>query len=149
MGGWSTKLSTTTLMNNDFIVHGVNNNCVDELLLFLHKYILPLDNCLPTNMFHAKVLILKVGLNYKVIHPCINGSVLFWQVYANLMTHPKWKPSRHKHLGMSNMPSKVMCHFLFIPCLKHMLRAHVTSNLVVWHNENKKYKWASSTCYKQ
>ncbi len=30
-----------------------------------------------------------------------------------------------------------MCHFLLIPCLKHMIRAHVTSNLVVWHNENK------------
>jgi len=39
--------------------------------------------------------------------------------------------------GKLNIPSKVMCHFFLIPCLKHMFRAHVTSNLVVWHNENK------------
>jgi hypothetical protein len=47
------------LMMKDFIVHGVNNKCVDELLLLLHKYILPLDNCLPINMFHVKFLTLK------------------------------------------------------------------------------------------
>jgi hypothetical protein len=76
MGVGSIKLSTTMLMMDDFIVHGVNNKCVDELL-FLHKYIRPLDNCLPTNMFHAKFLTLKVGLNYKIIHACINRCVLF------------------------------------------------------------------------
>lgn len=121
MGAWSTKLSTTMLMMDDFIVHGVNNKCVDELLLLSHKYILPLDNCLPTNMFHAKFLTLKVGLNYKVIHACINRCVLFWGEYANLMTHPKWEPSQHKNLGMSNIPSKVM-----LPLPSHSLfKVHV------------------------
>jgi hypothetical protein len=67
---------TTMLLMNVFIVDGVNNKCVDELLFLLHKYLLPLGNCLPTNMYHAKALTHKVGLNYKLILACQNGCVV-------------------------------------------------------------------------
>jgi hypothetical protein len=75
---------------NVCIVDGVNNTCVDELLSLLHKYLLPLDNCLPTNMYHAKALTHKVGLNYKLIHACQNGCVVSRCVYRASNLSKMW-----------------------------------------------------------
>lgn len=77
LGAHSSKLVSTMLFMNVCTLHGVNNKCVDELLSLLHKYLLPLGNCLPTNMYHAMALTHKVGFNYKLIHVCQNGCVLF------------------------------------------------------------------------
>jgi len=73
----STKLVATMLLMNICTIHGVNNKFAAELLALLHKHLLPISNCLPTNIYHAKTLTRKVGLNYKMIHACRNGCVLF------------------------------------------------------------------------
>ncbi len=65
------------LVMNICTVHGINNKFVDEILSLLHKYLFLEDNYLPSNMYHAKSLTKKVGLNYKNIHGCPNGCVLF------------------------------------------------------------------------
>ncbi len=76
LGAHSTKLADTMLLMNICTIHGVNNKFVDELLSLLHKHLFPPDNCLPSNMYHAKALIRKLGLNYKIIHACPNGCVV-------------------------------------------------------------------------
>jgi hypothetical protein len=43
---------------------------VDELIYLLYKYILSEPNSLPSNMYHAKVLIEKVGHNHESIYTC-------------------------------------------------------------------------------
>jgi hypothetical protein len=73
----STTLAATMLFMNICTIDGVSNKFVDELLSFLHKYLLQIDNCLPKNMYHAKTLTKRVGFNYKTIHACPNGCVLF------------------------------------------------------------------------
>jgi hypothetical protein len=73
----STKLTTTMLLMNICTVHGVSNKFVDELLSLLHRYLLPPNNCLLSNMHHAKTLTKKVGLNYHIIHVCPNGCICF------------------------------------------------------------------------
>jgi hypothetical protein len=78
---------------NIFIVHGINNKFVDELLSFLHKYLLPADNCFPSNMYHAKSLTKKLSLNYKVIHGCPNGCVFFRGMYGEMEICPKVQSS--------------------------------------------------------
>jgi hypothetical protein len=57
------KLSATLILMNICSTHGCSNKFLDELLSFLHKFILLVDNCLPPTMYHAKSLILKVGMN--------------------------------------------------------------------------------------
>jgi hypothetical protein len=131
LGAQSTKLIATMLLMNICIVHGVSNKFVDELLSFLHKYLLPPDNCLPTNMYHAKSLTRKVGLNYKTIHACPNGCILFWGVYVDLATCPKCGQAQFKDVSQSNLPIKVLRHFPYIPHLKCMFRAPVISKLIV------------------
>jgi hypothetical protein len=73
----SSKLALTMLLMNVCIVHGVSNKYVNELLSLLHKYLLPLGNFLIVNMYHANALTRKVRLDYKLIHVCQNGRVLF------------------------------------------------------------------------
>ncbi len=136
-GAQSTKLIATMLLMNICIVHGVNNKFVNELLSLWHKYLLPPNNCLPTNMYHAKSLPRNVGLNYKTIHACPNGCISFWGVYADLATCLKCGQTWFNNVGQSNLPIKVLCHFPFIPHLKHMFRAPIISELIVWHRDNK------------
>ena len=71
VGASVTKLAATILIMTICTMYGVNNKFVDELLYLLHKYILPRPNSLPTNMYHAKVLVEKVGYSYDNIHACM------------------------------------------------------------------------------
>ncbi len=133
----STKLTATMLLMNICTVHGVNNKFVDELLSLLHKYLLPPNNCLPSNMYHAKTLTKKVGFNYHIIHACPNGCILFQGVHTNLDTYPKCGLAQYKDVGRAKVPTKVLHHFPFIPRLKCMFKALVISNLMVSHNDNR------------
>ncbi len=99
LGTHSTKLANIMLLRNICTIHGVNNKFMDELLSLLHKHLFPLDNCLLSNMYHAKALIRNLGLNYKIIHACPNGCVLFQGVYVNLETCPKCGLARYKDVG--------------------------------------------------
>ncbi len=82
LGSHSMKLVATMLLMNICTIHGVGNKFVDELLALLHKHLLPTSNCLLINMYHAKILTRKADLNYKIIHACPSGCVLFWGGYA-------------------------------------------------------------------
>jgi hypothetical protein len=70
-------LATIMLFMNVCQVHEVKNKFVDELFSLLHLCLLPSDNCLPSNMYHEKVLINKVGFHHNNIHACNNGCVFF------------------------------------------------------------------------
>jgi hypothetical protein len=88
-GSHSTKLVATMLLMNICTIHGVSNKFVDEFLALLHKHLLPACNCLPPNLYHAKTLTRKMGFNYKIIHTCPSGGVLFWGGwYAKLNACP-------------------------------------------------------------
>jgi hypothetical protein len=58
-------------------------------------------------------------------------------VYANLKTCPKYGLAWYKDVGRAKGLIKVFHHFLLIPWLKHMFRAPIISNVMVWHNGNK------------
>jgi hypothetical protein len=90
LGSCSTKLVLTTLLMSIYTIHGVRNKFVDELLALLHKHLLHVGNCLPTNIYHAKKLTRKVGFNYKMIHACPNGCVLFRGGYGELESCQVW-----------------------------------------------------------
>jgi len=122
LGSHSTKLAATMLLMNICTIHGVSNKFVDELLALLHKHLILVGNCLPTNIYHAKTLSRKVGLNYKMIHACLNGCVLFRGGYGELEACPKCWSSWYKDMGRSKLPKKVFHHFPFIPQLKPMFR---------------------------
>jgi hypothetical protein len=61
------KLLATLILMNICTTHGCSNECLDELSSLLHKFILPIDNCLPPTMYHAKSLTQKLGIASNVL----------------------------------------------------------------------------------
>ena len=118
-------------------VHGVSNNCADELFAILHGYILPEENCLPKNHHAARSLIQKLGLSYNNIHACNNGCILFREEYAELLRCPKCNGPRYRDEERSRFPLKVLRHFPIIPRLKRIFRSPSISKLMTWHLENR------------
>jgi hypothetical protein len=78
-GSSISMLSTTLLLLNLTIVHGVSNNFMDELFSLLWKELLPKGNKMPatTYEFEAFKVIKVLGLSYDSIHACTNGCVFF------------------------------------------------------------------------
>jgi len=119
-GARCTKLASTLLLMNVCTVHGVSNKFMDELLALLHKHLLPKDNLLPPSMYAAKRLTRKVGLDYKHIHACVNGCILFRKQYSTLEACSKCGATWYKKFGTSLVPQKVLRHFPLIPRLLRM-----------------------------
>jgi hypothetical protein len=67
----------------------------------------------------------------------VKMGVLFQGVHAELPTCPKCGLAWYKNLSQSSKLIKVLRHFLLIPRLKCMFRAHVMSEFMVWHAKNK------------
>jgi hypothetical protein len=103
-GAKCTKLASTLLLMNVCTIHGLSNKFVDELLALLHRHLLPKDNLLLPSMYVAKSLIRKVGLDYKHIHACVNGCIIFWKWYETLEACPKCKAIWYKKFGKSLVP---------------------------------------------
>jgi hypothetical protein len=118
--------------------HGVSNAFADELLRYLSTSVLPKGNCLPNSFYHAKNSIRKMGLEYSVIHCCLDGHVLFRGDLADRDScpHPGCGKSRWI-AGSTSMPAKVVRHFPFIPRLKRLYRSPAIAKLLRWAAENK------------
>ncbi len=136
-GARCTKLTSILLLMNVCTVHGISNKFMEELLTLLHKHLLPKDNLLPPSMYVAKSLTKKVGLDYKHIHACANGCILFWKKYETFEACPKCGATRYKKFGKSFIPQKVVRHFPLTPWLLHMYRTQHTLKMMTWHARNK------------
>ena len=137
-GASVTKLAATMLIMTICTMHRVNNKFVDELLYLLHKYILPGPNSLPTNMYHAKVLVEKVGHSYESIHACKNECVLFQGDSHKYMTEcPVCNANRYKAYGKSQVLVSVLRHFPLIPRLVRWYKSTRIAGLLRWAHNNK------------
>ena len=83
-----TKLAATILPMNLCTVHGVSNNCANELFTLLHGYILLEKNSLPKNFHATRSLTQKLGLSYNSIHACDKRCVIFGGKHAEAMRCP-------------------------------------------------------------
>lgn len=83
-----TKLLATILLMNLCTIHGVSKFFVDEFA-FLHLHLLPEPNYLVGNYYVVRTLIRNLGLNYKNIHACVKGCVLFLGDHKDAIHCPK------------------------------------------------------------
>jgi len=88
-GSASTKLAATIMITNICAVHSVTNKMADDMLAFF-KHLLPPSNTLPPSMYHAKTLTRRLGLDFKNIHCCPAGCVLFRGEYEYLSKCPEY-----------------------------------------------------------
>jgi len=116
-GARCSKLSATLILLNIYTTHGCSNKFLDELLSHLHKFILPVDNCLAPTMYHAKNHIRKLGMDCNIIHACKMGCLLYRGAKADLQECPKCSSPRYKQVGRTQVLTKNLHHFSIIPCL--------------------------------
>ncbi len=55
------KLVATMTIVNMCTIHGCLNKFIDELFSLLHRFILPIGNCLSNSMYGAKSLCQRIG----------------------------------------------------------------------------------------
>ena len=135
-GAKSSILAATILIMTLCTVHGVSNKFADQLFTLFREHLLPSENMLPKNLHAAKVLIQKLGLNYKTIHACQAGCVLFRGQYEGATSCPKCNKPRYKDEAKKQRPWKVLRQFPLIPRLRRMFRTPSISELMVWHAKN-------------
>ena len=136
-GARSSKLAATILLMNLCTVHGVTNQCANELFSLLHSHLLPENNTLPQTHHSAKSLTSKLGLTYTRIHACERGCILFRGPHENELYCPKCGGRRYRDEARRCFPLKVLRHFPIIPRLKRMFMSPCISKLLLWHAENR------------
>ena len=136
-GARCSKLAATVLLMNLCTVHGISNQCANELFSLLHSHLLPGNNTLPATHYAAKTLTAKLGLTYTTIHACERGCVLFRGRHENAICCPKCGGRRYRDEARRCFPMKVLHHFPIIPRLQRMFRNPNISKLMIWHAHNR------------
>jgi hypothetical protein len=113
------------------IVHGVTNKFANELFTLLCLHLLPEPNCLPNNLYIAKTLTHQLGLDYKTIHACARGCVLFSEEHQNVVNCPKCGGPCYKDEINKMFPIKVLRNFPIVPILQRMYRSPTLSQLML------------------
>ena len=127
-------ISATIVLVNMAVVHSVPNEYLNELFKYLGSVLLPRGNRLPHNYYEAKNIIKKLGLNYKQIHACPNGCILYRKEYENHMSCPKAGCRRSRYMPNSrSSPTKVVRWFPFIPKVVRIFRSPAISKLLRHH----------------
>ncbi len=121
-GSKCTKLATIILFMNLCTMHRINNKFVDELFTFFQLHLLLANNCLPQNYCVVKTLTRRLGLDYKNIHACGKGCVLFRGEYKNAISCPKCGAPRYKDEGNILYHVKIFKHFPTILRFQRMFR---------------------------
>ena len=137
-GSKHSKLGATVMMVNLVAIHsGITKKAAEDILAIV-KYLLPSDNCQPESMYQAKALTKRLGLDFRNIHVCPRGCVLFDQEDTKELERcPRCGAPRYKDMLSRTRPLKVLRFFPVTPRLKRFFRIHVLSKLMRWHSENR------------
>jgi hypothetical protein len=114
-GSKCTKVAATILLMKLCTIHGVSKKFVNDLFTFLHFHLLLGDNCLANNYYVVKILIKRLGLDYKNIHTCSKRCVLFQRTYKDYVHYPKCEAPRYMDEINKLFLVKVLKHFPIVP----------------------------------
>lgn len=107
-GAKVSRLSATLLILNLQSMAGGTNVHTDGIFKLLSGTLLPSPNTCPTSRLEAKSLMTSIGLEYKVIHACPKGCVLFRKDLEEASFCPKCNSKRYRDdtIG-AKVPEKV------------------------------------------
>ena len=129
-------LQASIILMNMYNLHGVPNTFLDELLTFLSSDLLPRGNNLTSITYETKRMVMKMGLEYVLIHYYPAGHVLYeGEENMDLEECPKCRqpcyvPDSNKVLV------KVLQYFPIIPRLQRLFRCQEVAKLLKYHSAN-------------
>ena len=121
---------------NCFAMFGVSTAFANEMLKLM-KEVLPRENVLLKSYFEVQKYMAKMASSYNFVHACKNGCCLFCKELKDAKKCLKCDELQFTFKN-SLRPLKVLQHFLFIPCLKWMLKCTHLVELYKWNSKRKK-----------
>jgi hypothetical protein len=132
------QLNALVQLLSIFEAHESADSLTSEVLAFLSTRMLPQPNTLPASTYEASKILGKLGLDYRSIHACPNGCILYrGKNYGDLQECPTCRAPRRKPFGKSDVPAKIVRYFPIIPRCKRLFASKPQAELMTWHERNK------------
>ena len=118
--------------------HKASNTMLSEIFEYLHSLMLPEENVLPGSWQEAKKILSSIGMEYHIVHACVNDCMLFHGDNGHLTECTTCGEDRYDpNMLTDKVPRKAMRWFPIIPRLLHMYRCSDLAELMVWHKKHR------------
>ncbi len=93
---------------------------------------------MPGSWKEAKKILSSIGMEYQIVHACVNDCMLFHGNNAHLTKCSTCEEARYDpHMLTEKVPMKSVRWFPIIPHLLHMYRCTDLAKLMVWHKKHR------------
>lgn len=118
--------------------HKASNALLSDIFALLHDLILPRGNVLPGSWTEAKRVLSSIGMEYHIVHACVNDCILYHGEHANATSCPTCEESRYENDMLTlKVPQKAVRWFPIIPRLLHMYHCRDLAEMMVWHSKHR------------
>jgi hypothetical protein len=118
--------------------HKASNTMLSDIFQYCNSLLLPEENVLPGSWKEAKKVLSSIGMEYEIVHACINDCMLFHGNNANLTECSKCEEARYDpRMITGKVPRKSVRWFPIIPRLLHMYRCTDLAELMIWHKKHR------------
>ena len=116
-----------------------SNTMLSEIFQYCHSLMLPEENMLPGSWKEAKKILSSIGMEYHIIHACVNDCILFHgDDNARLIECKICGEARYDvEMLTKKVPRKAVRWFPTIFRLLHMYRCSDLAELMVWHKNHR------------
>jgi Transposase family tnp2 len=137
-GARLSRLSAILGLMNIQAKYKASNALISDIFAFCHDLMLPCENVLPSSWKEAKGVLSSIGMDYHIIHACVNDCMLFHGANALLTECDKCGEARYDgNMLTKSVPRKSVRWFPIIPRLLHMYRCSDLAELMVWHKTHR------------
>ncbi len=118
--------------------HKASNTMLSDIFQYCHTLLLPEENVLLGSWKEAKKILSSIGMEYQIVHACVNDCMLFHGNNAHLTECSTCEEARYDpHMLIEKVPKKSIRWFPIIPRLLHMYRCTNLAELMVWHKKHR------------
>ncbi len=118
--------------------HKASSTILSDIFQFCHSLLLPEENVLPGSWKEAKKILSSIGMEYQIVHACVNDCMLFHRNNAHLTECSTCEEARYDpHMLTEKVPRKSVRWFPIIPRFLHMYRCTDLADLMVWHKKHR------------
>ncbi len=137
-GARLSRLSAILGLLNLQAKHKASNALLSDMFALCHDLMLPTENLLPGSWKEAKSVLSSIGMEYHIIHACVNDCMLFHGTHARMEEcETCHEPRYDSNMATTKVPRKVVRWFPIIPHMLHMYRCSDLAELMVWHKTHR------------
>uniref|UniRef100_A0A7C9DL29 Transposase-associated domain-containing protein n=1 Tax=Opuntia streptacantha TaxID=393608 RepID=A0A7C9DL29_OPUST len=117
--------------------HNISNRCFNDVVHLMQETT-PTPNRIPSNFNAVKKKVKELGLDYKSIHCCPNGCMIYWKEDVALVSCKFCGSDRFKSDsgGRQRSPLSKMHYMPLIPRLQRLFASKRSAEHMTWHKNH-------------